>query len=783
MGRWEPAQALSGGKMFRLKTSNLPLAALILLLALANLPYLAARCVPVLDTMAVFQGFHFFYSEFFHHGHLARWVPYGAFGWQSDVYQLIFFSPANWLLGLAGGILRARDVMFLFKISLFVEQLMFLLGMWLLTTLIFTRRSTQILVSLGAMCGVGCYEGITFDFRIFYLFPLVSYLLISFFTRRRPEHLWLAGVVGVAWVLGNPPYAASLWLFTFSVMGLVFWVKERGGFCRCLLTRSWSNLLSLTLFILVAAAYLCLAKHAQDFTRINTPGRDAVTGDNSLETFLTYGGRGRPALVLKSFLFGWPTHLPWGSHHDVSVYIGLLPLFFFAWSLATVRTAAFLGFAGALVALAWLSLGGWFAALVYHFPMMSYYRHIGHVYGLVKVLLLLCAGFGWESFWSAAPRTRRRAGILAGLVVLTAVLACAPDAVRAVRYVLALGLQALPLGRLHLQSATWPTVLLIRLALYLAAIGITAAIIHRFAQAPQASETPARAVNPLETALIAAFLMDLLSFQLVTYLRMPKLPTSYASHLDAFKVSKLEFQPQRASEPTAPRPQSAMKLITHPGHITNYVVAYSFLQFDPCSSAFRVDWWPAGVARLKDARAADDEAMRRVLGCAAPKLRLVTNALFTDTLDQAVKAVQTTPNLDEVLILRGPMKRPSDAGLGHDAVPRGSLAVTRFTSNEIVISADVTAASGAWLVCADSFHPGWRATVNGQPSSVTEAYLAFKTVWLDKGSHVVRFSFRPGLNSILSCFSGLFGVIFSAVLLVVCARLLRPRAEAEQCRT
>jgi len=48
-----------------------------------------------------------------------------------------------------------------------------------------------------------------------------------------------------------------------------------------------------------------------------------------------------------------------------------------------------------------------------------------------------------------------------------------------------------------------------------------------------------------------------------------------------------------------------------------------------------------------------------------------------------------------------------------------------------------------YLVLADTWYPGWRATVDGEPTEVLRANYAFRAVWLEAGEHVVEFVYRP----------------------------------------
>src|SRR3954451_10053562 len=44
---------------------------------------------------------------------------------------------------------------------------------------------------------------------------------------------------------------------------------------------------------------------------------------------------------------------------------------------------------------------------------------------------------------------------------------------------------------------------------------------------------------------------------------------------------------------------------------------------------------------------------------------------------------------------------------------------------------------------ADTFHPGWSASLDSQPVPIRAAYVAFRAVALPAGPHSVVFTYRP----------------------------------------
>ncbi|HEX2483814.1 MAG TPA: hypothetical protein VHQ66_00845, partial [Myxococcota bacterium] len=275
--------------------------ALALLFALAlNAPYLSERVVPIHDTFYNLANFHVFYGELFFHGTLPRWYPYGTFGLPSDFEQAASLSPASYLVGLLGALVGARDVLLLFKLGALLEQLVLVLGVHLLGRRLFASRATTLALCLSAAGSTVWYGQQWWDFRLHYLLPLLLYLFVRFLEERRPRDFWLAGITGVGWALGLPPYASPLLAYTVVIVGLVAMGRDLPALAGRLLTPSRENVVGALAFFALAGGYAYFVANALDHTSLHAPGRDSLTGKVLPETFRTYGKNADPVLVVKA---------------------------------------------------------------------------------------------------------------------------------------------------------------------------------------------------------------------------------------------------------------------------------------------------------------------------------------------------------------------------------------------------------------------------------------------------------------------------------------------------
>ncbi|APW63322.1 YfhO family protein [Paludisphaera borealis] len=122
---------------------------------------------------------------------------------------------------------------------------------------------------------------------------------------------------------------------------------------------------------------------------------------------------------------------------------------------------------------------------------------------------------------------------------------------------------------------------------------------------------------------------------------------------------------------------------------------------------------------------------------ALPRARLAGKPFYAADRQDAVAALT---RLNRELYARIVVEDPARP-LSPDAEVAGSARITTDLPEHVVVSVD--AQTPAYLILADTFDPGWSATVDGNPAPIAPAYVAFRAVYLDKGAHTVEFHYRP----------------------------------------
>lgn len=144
--------------------------------------------------------------------------------------------------------------------------------------------------------------------------------------------------------------------------------------------------------------------------------------------------------------------------------------------------------------------------------------------------------------------------------------------------------------------------------------------------------------------------------------------------------------------------------------------------------------WMAAAAQAAPDVLYEDGFVRLLARSAPPRCFFTTQYRVVPT--EGALAALAEPRSPSSLLLEAPPSFPSS--------PRGAPGPVVFEEDgRNRISLQVDAPEPGLVYCADSFAPGWRATIDGAPASILPANYAFRAVEVPAGASRVRFVYRP----------------------------------------
>ena len=557
-----------------------------------------------------------------------------------------------------------------------------------------------------------------------------------------------------------------------------------------LFEKSWKNVASFLSFIMMAGLFLYFASHMMDYISSNVDGRDQGTLTTSLPVFLNRGTG-----------LGWHQFLELffaGSGGVVTVYIGLFPLVFLLYGLIKARGVGAISIWVITGFLALFSMGDMtpFAAGVYKiFPPIRYFRYIGYVKGMLQVFLLLGAGFGLDCFLKEMSDTRFQARTKISPVRRL-------DQKRRLRVVRTNGASWIRFSRLLFPGCVVIVSALMFVLMYVNRHGqfipmpwtnyywftlglLSAASVLVAFVAP-------RNVKIAGVLVTLCFAIDILTFQGLVH-QTWRYRRNWV-RAEATHVRPLVFQPTRMAvdgknfqenprlDSIHPRIRAAWMTVNAGLPFAMQISAFNFIQFDPVKDTYLTFYRSQHVNDLLVKKGSFrqwyDEAhtqmyqidlsnpwLNRAIAFESPKLKmaLAKDVWFANDGAEAERLVRSFDASDLDMVLEGVAEENASRK------PEGSPlefqfggTVTEYSSNRLV--AKVQIGEPAWLYYADSYHPGWHATVDGETVPVAKANLAFKAVHIPAGEHEVQFVYRDGLRHVASVSIAILGLGFAMVL-------------------
>ena len=733
-------------------------AAIFWLIALFNLPLTH-------DTFINFQLFVQLYSGYLFNGEFPLWMPYTAHGITTDFAYVVTFTPAFYISTFLGGLASVEDTVLLFRFGVYLEEAIYVFGIFKLSELLHQERITRLVLSITGALSTYWILQIHWDFHLIYFIPLIGYCGIRYLRGGGMEWAALAVLV---FTLGGIFYT-RVFLALFFMLFVVAWF--------IVFRPSISSLFRFALPIPVGVLFLgsaaMIAILNATFSWHSIDGMTA-RGASSLENFLTYGGQNS---VVKFYeLLSGVT-----SHFDFHMYAGLSTIIFVlvAVHASKQREILVLVFLAIFVILFSLGENSFVAAWTYQFfPAMDRFRHVGYVGPVLKVVLIVLSGYGIDWLFRhnlSIGKLKLLIKISIWLLLIFLVLDSGPD--------------GLMFSDVNYYSGFWDWFWLSQFSIWIIFL--------------LAFWTMRNRKNILHWTLIATVLtsMGVYKYQLEW-----NGPASAAFFTEKWQTTKEQISAKQL--PYIASRDRGYRGIYDPSFLSsaNPVVAerlqalgiwgadnafgYGSVHVDLCLPISRTDLISKHLLNhtsprssllptrgetslsMRDPHCADrlstggcrlelepfrvtalldDRVLARALGCESQKLYLTHTPMFFDP--EETRDVDADGYIGRTKYLYQRPLIPADCNgerfcgpdeLTEPQITTEGIEVSHFSANRLVANVEVPNKEKSYLVYLDSIHPGWRAMVDGKPADILPANMAFKAVELTPGLHEVVFEFTGG---------------------------------------
>lgn len=754
---------------------NLTLLTLTVFIILYNLPFLKITIYPQGETKPQFWTFLIVYNQLFFHHEIPLWFPHSVMGMPSDFELITHLSPANYMLLITGALLKVKNALMLFNISIIIEQIFFLFGLYKLSTLIYRRKSVVFFVCFIAISSVIWNYSLWWNFRLYYLVPLILYLIINGIDNRKPEYVWLAGITTIISMIGNLQYYAPLYLFIFSILGITLLLKNL-PFFKLIIKPSWKNYLAFLLFFSLAAAYVYYLIHITDFMEVTAGSRDPHTGKTPLIQFLTHT---RDSQLLNFDFFELISGIN-GYRHN-TFFIGILPILLFIISLFIVdknlyhKTFIIIAFL-----LIWFTIGGLFSRFMYYFPAMGMFRNITLTFSLIKIFIILCSGFALEhlidkNFFTHLPESfilnikKNSFNVNISIILL---------------------LIFIEIIWTHYIHQTNINHLTSNLTFFSISFSIQSILIFLLLLSIRNNIFSDKDLcNAILCTIIICVMVDLVSFQFRHSSRL-----IFQGRKESVFVRKIEYQPMRVNiENHTHLNDHNPKELMFPDN--EYWLINNAKNIDPYKSNALTAFSPSVIIDLlktvnnsfpnvADVTSVNSEVVnavskslliRKSFGCESQKLRIITDPIVTNSIEEARSFIKQSSNFDRIIIINKTNSKMDQSVIENNQIidsESQDIIVRKFTANSIEVEAHVTTKKQSYLVYSDNIHPGWTARNNGKHVPIFQSNLAFKAVPLQKGLNIIQFTYSNGIQTMILIAFIVCSLLFSIFILYSMARLL-----------
>ena len=797
-------KSLSGFGLYHSSHMRKALFLLLILIEVAFFSYLIFER----RIIAGHDGFHYlnmqycFMSNVSYTDAIHQWSPFIMHGTIVIFVYLLIGGLLPNILFLFGDLLNAVNFLPIFYAGFFVDELVLLIGVWLLGKRIYESPFTQFFVCSSIMGSCIWFLQPWYNFHLYYAIPLILYFIHMFLDMGQWRYLFGAGNLLFMQCFGNLPHFAPIItfvIFLYFIFYLFFNIKEVSQKLKELRFGLPFCLTIISIIVSFGILYLFVKFGTIQLTSFGLRNAD---GTVDLSQFLIYGG-----------VFTWRRWLEFvlgvSPCVDYTLYIGVMGLPFILIGIAYNTNKRNIHFILTAILLVLFSMGTIVSLLGYYcWPMMKFYRHLFSISPVIKVFLCFVAGFGFDAVLSNKLRFSS-SFFKKSALVFTPI------------FMLGLSFAIFRISENHEMLS-----------------GLTSFMVPENAPPiflPMLN-TDILSLLLTRTAFLTfigscLFLLILLTkSSKVFYLLVIVLLILHATDIYSFKFSELKLK----TAPLNKRLYALMEFQSMPyakrrdlGFWTNnspraellkclpalvdwgsyYSSLHAFLFKDQLGNPFKTDFWMLPLDKymkaywgqdINDAsiepkglfhRTKDEfprlefpknhPAALKISGVTEDKIQFFSQVQFLSSEDEIAANITDPDYKGDILFLssltpavkiKNPYRENTErhpADLSSSYRLYLNYKILQFDANNLVVTTHVDDMSSAWLFYSDVWHPYWKATVNGKEVPVYKANLAYKAVPLEKGFNKVHFHFKwrflPVFEHLLG-FNSLFWLLIIAFL-------------------
>lgn len=742
------------------------------------------------DTLQYLQLQYTFLNDLIINGELPLWFPFMTKGTVTNIWFVIQNGLLNNLYYVLAPFLKDINYYYLFYLSFFFDEIILLIGTYLLSRSLYKNNWAVLFVMITILGTINWASQVWWNFHLYYLMPLVMFLYMKALREKSVSFFLLANLFLFLWSFcGNlvyyiPLFSFFIFLFFLSYATCNFYkgislsiepIKTEKDSEKTALNLSViisknilqtvrasftsKNCLTLaTVLIISAIPFFVTLKYitqsgAGEIVYSNID-RDK-SGLTPLTTFLTYGGLSGYGKYIE-FFSGVTKSL------DNSLFVGsltislsLLQIVYIFKKINSNKIA--LAILVSMLLMISFSSGGIVASLAYFsWPMMKYFRHVGHTGPIIKVMVIFLAGFAVDQIISIIRHNDKQHFFIS------------------IKYLTVFFIFALMVKILFIvfpERFSWE--LFSSAKQEISSFKVISLLIVLSYLLLMASKNKLFAAKAGGVILFAALLLHgaELGFLRSSYydIQLPKQKTdnyfrtfsfqsypyvasrnqNYEENIRYSAFSKASFLDVQYSKE---------KILNRWGAL--YWNSDSFFFLDSCSTPFRADHRLNSIDdfyRVYQDKTSSfniekpmptQKAFLKILGCGYPKLQGFStiyytkhpkdlmidphyrgDILFTDTKNEKYPSLKMLPE-------NAPSFLEKNDRVNLEATVR------HFSANRLGLDIVNSSSSHAFLHYADAYHKYWKAYVNGEKKDILRSNLGFKAVQVPPGSSSVEFVFR-----------------------------------------